>query len=78
MSDKVVSVVVLQCWLVIAGIWSSLQGLKARCVLTLYWGRVQETLEQLSLDEEKPVDEMWRQGGEATHDLPDHAATRTP
>jgi ABC-type multidrug transport system fused ATPase/permease subunit len=41
--------------------------------------RSMESLEQLSLDaEDKPVDEMWRQGGGATHDLPDHAATRTP
>lgn len=39
---------------------------------------LQESLEQLSLDEEKDVDEMWVSGGEAAHDLPDHAATRTP
>lgn len=49
------------------------------CVMVHVCRPVQESLEQLSLDaEDKPVDEMWRQGGGATHDLPDHAATRTP
>lgn len=59
---------------------SVLQTLVAILCLTVHvrWP-VQESLEQLSLDaEDKPVDEMWRQGGGATHDLPDHAATRTP
>ena len=59
---------------------SVLQALTAvLCVMVHVRRPVQESLEQLSLDaEDKPVDEMWRQGGGATHDLPDHAATRTP
>lgn len=38
----------------------------------------QESLEVLSLDEEKNTDEMWAGAGEAAHDVPDHAGTRTP
>jgi ABC-type multidrug transport system fused ATPase/permease subunit len=40
--------------------------------------RSMESIEGLSLDEEPAADEMWAGAGEATHDVPDHAGTRTP